>query len=154
MAIPCLPAHHQQGGIEIQFEPHPAVVAPPAGDIKIEKHKIFEVRLDRVPLMVEAVDPQPLFHLDGFILGQHQRAAVTLLFRRVPQSVVGCKQLVVFLGHLLGHCFDLLQADHIRIILLDPIPTALFEHRPQPGHIPASNFHGAVLYQCECFAQL
>jgi hypothetical protein len=45
-------------------------------------------------------------------------------------SIAADPEFVVFLGQLFGHGFNFLQADHIRVIVFDSIPTALFEHCP------------------------
>ena len=121
-----LVANIEKAGVEIQLERYASMVVLPVWEIDIEKPEIRILAGDEPALDIECRRLQSQACFQRTCARQAGNPTVTRARRRIPGLVRanGLQRLCKKRVNLLWSCFDLLQAEYVRILSLQPLNQA------------------------------
>src|SRR5690606_39675386 len=112
------------------------------GDVERDHAEVAEARLDVAPLVVEVRPAQHRAHLVRLAPGVDRHAAVALLGGGVAVEAVVAVRAEAGIGQLVFLRLGLLQADHVGVLLAQPVEETLAGGRADAVGVEADDAHG------------
>ena len=129
-----------------EVEPHHleglAFVARGArGMVDAHHREVTKVGTEEAAFVVVYGFVHPVNHVIGFLFCDEAYAAVAFLLSWEPIVVVA-HHLEVHQGNLVRRGFQLLETEHIGLVVVDPLQQALVDGRTDAVHVVADDLHG------------
>ena len=102
------------------------------GRVNIHQKKIPHVGANHAPFLVVFLAAYAIYYGQRLLARENRRAGVAGLDGRIPVNIIS----VECPGHLFLSGFDLLQADHIRLLCIEIIHESLAEYRANAVDVP------------------
>ena len=114
------------------------------GMVDAHHREVAEVGTEETPFVVVQGFVHAVNHVVRLLFRDEAHAAVAFLLGREPIVVVA-HHLEVHQRDLVGRGFQLLEAEHIGLVVVDPLQQALVDGRTDAVHVVADNLHGVLV---------
>ena len=130
------------------FERLTLVASSARGMIDAHHREVAKVGAEETALVVVKGFVHAIDHVVGFLLRDEAHAAVAFLLGWEPVMMVA-HHLKVHQGDLVGCGFQLLEAEHVGLIVVNPLQQAFVDGGPYAVDVVADDFHSVELLMVE-----